>query len=323
MTGRHIGLLLCSLLLLAGCDSKPDAWASYTLQGAFSGSLSQDGQYALVGSIAHGGSLWDTRTHERLFDWNHHQGEFTNISQSGFSPEGDYALTANPQDLVLWQVQSGAPVWFWSSPGEILDLALSSNGDYALLGLSNHEAVYFDVKNGGIRQSLRHPARVRSVALSQDGRLALTGSDDYITRLWDLGSGELLHQIPLGNIVDTVAISPDGRTAFSSATLDQAILWDLQTGEIRHHLSGNESFIQRRTTYLSARFSSNGEQLLTGTAGGTILLWDTASGRQLERWQAHRLKVYGPTSTGIHAVAFGRDGRHYALGSNGVLNILR
>ncbi|WP_409524541.1 WD40 repeat domain-containing protein [Nitrincola sp. MINF-07-Sa-05] len=312
------------LVLLAGCDGpKPEHWSNYTVQGAFDASLSHDGNYALVGSIAHGGSLWDTRTDERLYDWNHHQDEFTNISQSGFSPEGDYAITANPQDLVLWNVQSGEPVWFWSSPGEILDLSLSSNGDFALLGLANHEAVYFDVKNGGIVQSLRHPARVRSVALSQDNRFALTGSDDYTTRLWDLASGELLHQITLGNIVDTVALSPDNRMAFSSATLDQAILWDLQSGEILHHLSGNESLIKRRTTYLSARFASNSEQLLTGTAAGAVILWNTADGKQTKSWQAHKLKAYGPTSTGIYAVSFGRDGSYYALGSNGVLNAFR
>lgn len=231
--------------------------------------------------------------------------------------------TASPQDIVLWNLDNGEPLGFWSAPAEILSLALAPDGGSALLGLANHQAVQFDIQNGGILQTLNHPARVRSVALDDRASLALTGADDYRVRLWRLADGELLHSLSFANVVDTVALSADGRFAFSSATLDQARVWDTRSGEVLYTLSGDEALLQRRISYTSARFSADGQQLLTGSASGMVQLWNLGDGKRLRQWRLHKRAAHGPTSTSVEALAFGRDGYYYALGSNGLLNILR
>jgi len=322
-----VGLVLAAGLL-SGCDGSADsASASLALtetSGAYSADLSSRGEQALVGAVSHGGSLWDLDQKARQFDWNHQAGVFTVLPAVDFSPEGRFALTANTQDLVLWNVKTGAAEGYWSSPGEILDVTLSRDGNYALLGLANHEAVYFDVRRGGVRTSLRHPARVRSVDLSADERLALTGSDDYRARLWDLESGTELQQVELGNTVDTVALAPNGRLAFSAGSLDQAIVWNTESGDVLFHLSGDEHFFPKRVSYLSARFSSNSDQLLAGRADGTVELWDISRKSVLRRWKLDKRASYGPTSTGVLAVQFGSDGASWlAVGSNGLVNWLR
>ncbi|WP_372737492.1 WD40 repeat domain-containing protein [Neptunomonas sp.] len=309
---------------LAACDSanSPSSVYEYTTLGAYSADISLDGHYAVIGSQDEGGSLWDIQKNARLFDWNHRKDERSIIAESGFSPEANFAVTANQQDLVLWHTLTGQPEWFWSSPGEILDLAIAADGNFALLGLANHEAVYFDIKNGGIRRTLRHQGRVRSVDLSADTLTALTGSDDYKTTVWDMQSGEAIHQISLNNVIDVVALSPNGDKAFSASNLDTAIIWDTQSGEIQHTLSSTAGLFPKRLSYVAARFSKNGDQLLTGTAAGLIQLWDSSSGSELKRWRAHKRDPYGPTSTSIYAVGFG-PGEYYAIGSNGVMNILK
>ncbi len=324
---RPLPLLLTGLLL-SGCGSSADS-ASESLAlteqgGAYSADLSPGGRYALVGAVNHGGSLWDLSQPARLYDWNHQPRTFSVLSAVDFSPEGRYALTANPQDLVLWNVETGASEGFWSSPGEILDAELSAQGNYALLGLANFEAVYFDIRQGGVRTSLRHPARVRSVALSSDERLALTGADDRIARLWDLESATELQRVELGNTVDSVALSPNGRLAFSAGSLDQARVWHTDSGEVLFNLSGDEHLFPRRLSYLSARFSANSDQLLAGRADGTVELWDLKRQQVLRRWKLDKRASYGPTSTGVIAVAFGQDGRSWlAVGSNGMVNWLQ
>lgn len=315
-------LLVATLISGCGTDDAPRQWHEYAAQGLYSASLSEQGRYALVGSINHGGSLWDTSRNARLFSWNHRQGEFSLIANSALSPDETFAVTATPQDLVLWNLISGQSVWYWSAPAEILALDLAPDASHALLGLANHEAVYFDIRNGGIHRTLRHDARVGAVALSRDGRYALTGSDAYRVSLWDLGSGERLRSLSFGNVIDTLAFSPDSRLAFASASLDRAVLWDTRSGEVLHTLSDFHSLFQRRMSYLCARFSADGDQLLTGSASGTVQLWDVASGRELRRWKVHKRAPYGPTSTGVYAVAFGNDG-YYAIGSNGLINLLR
>lgn len=316
---------LIAALLLIGCSSgdAPESAHAYTSQGVYSATLSDDSRYAVLGSNRHGGSLWDTQRHERLYDWNHTQGDYTGIIDSAFSPDGRFAVTASSIDLVLWNTDNGSPVWYWSAPAEILSVDLAPAGDFALLGLANHQAVYFDIKNGGIRRSFRHPARIRSVALDGSAGLALTGADDYRARLWSITTGEELRSIEFGNTVDTVALSRDGRLAFSSATLDLAYIWDTRSGEILHTLSGDETLWKRRVSYISARFSDDGRQLLTGTASGLVQLWDVGTGRELRGWRVDKREAYGPTSAGVAAVGFGSDNRYYAIGTNGLLNVLR
>ncbi|WP_432696943.1 WD40 repeat domain-containing protein [Marinobacterium sp. YM272] len=322
---KRAAALLCSALLLSACGSgdPPESWEAYTAQGAYSATLSPDGRHAIIGSTQHGGSYWDTRLNERLYDWNHKADGYTNIVDSSFSSDGRFAATASSIDLVLWNTDDGKPVWYWIAPSEVLSIALSANGNYALLGQGNHQAVYFDIQNGGIRRTLLHPARVSAVALDNIGSLALTGADDYSTRLWDIKTGEELHSIQFENTVDTVELSDDGRFAFSSATLDKAYIWDTRSGEILHTLSGDEMLWKKRISYISARFSADGQQLLTGTASGSVQLWDVSSGAELRHWKTHKREAYGPTSTSIEAVGFGSDGSYYAIGSNGLLNVLR
>ncbi|EAR61182.1 WD40 repeat domain-containing protein [Neptuniibacter caesariensis] len=316
-------LLVSGLIGLAGCSDgdAPALWKEYALAGAYSASISEKADYATIGSYNHGGSLWRTQGHERLFNWNHKQGDFSIIAATAISPEANYAATANQQDLVLWDVRTGKPEWFWASPAEIMQMDLSPNGDFALLGLADHTAVLFDVKNGGVQRTFRHDARVRSVDLSQDGSLALTGSDAYKAKLWSVQTGELLKEMSFRNVVDTVAISPNAQLAFSSGSLDKAVIWDLNSGQEIHVLSDLRSMTQKRVSYLSARFSADNSQLLTGTAAGLVQLWDVNSGKELRNWRIHKRDPYGPVHAGVYAVAFGQ-GKYYAIGSNGIMNEL-
>lgn len=321
---KPIKLLISGLItvLLTACGSAepPFDWTNFATLGLYTASISKDGRFALIGAQEEGGSLWEIDTGERLYDWNHQRGERSLIAKTAFSPEGDYAVTANQQDLVLWHTATGKPEWFWSSPGEILAIDLTAKGRFALVGLANHTAVYFDIVNGGIKRTFRHKGRVRSVALSSDGKLAITGADDYIARIWEVSSGKLLSELKLDNIIDSVALSDDGSIAFSASSLDRGVVWDPLTGEVITYISGDESFKKKRISYLSARFSEDGSELLTGSSAGSVQLWDTEDGTMLEHWQAHKKDAYGPNSVSILAVGFGEPGLYLALGSNGVLN---
>lgn len=312
-----------SLLTACGSGEPPASIQEYAVQGLFSASLSPRGDFAIVGSIQHGGSLWDTARNERLYNWNHRRDSYSNLVASAFSPQEDFALTADQQTLVLWNISNGQPVWFWNAPAGILDVQLTNNAELALLGLANQTAVYFDVQNGGLKQTLYHQARVTSVATSPDGRYALTGSDDYLASFWDVESGKLLSSQRHENRVNQVALSPNGRIAFSAGQLEQAKLWDTNTGQLLSVLSGDEAFIPQRHSYTAAVFSSNSQQLLTGNSAGLVQLWDVRAGQELKRWELHRRDPLRPTSVYVMAVAFAESGGYKAIASNGYINELR
>lgn len=100
--------LLLFLSVLVGCGGKgPESEAELAVQGFLSAGLSADGRYAAVGSIHHGGSLWDVAKKERMFNWNHAAGEMSSIRAISFSGDGTLAATSVEDTIVLWEVLSG------------------------------------------------------------------------------------------------------------------------------------------------------------------------------------------------------------------------
>ncbi|MGK0498499.1 MAG: WD40 repeat protein [Oceanicoccus sp.] len=317
---QQLATLLICMLFLSGCDNSSAPTKSWetAVKGSYSASLSADGELSLIGSITHGGSLWQTQRGERLFNWNHKQGEVSNIIASGFSPAGLYALTADHQTLVLWDTSSGQALTFWTAPNEVMSIDLTPNGNYALLGLADYSAVLFDVKKGGIKRSFYHQDRVRSVALSDDGKLALTGSEDQTAKLWNLNSGEELFSWQHEDEVVTVALSPDGSKAFTVAKYDKAVIWDTTSGIAIGELPLGASAIKRGQSFTSARFSASGQLLLTGNSDRLVQLWDSKKLSLEASWMVPKRDHWKPTSASILAVSFSsKSKQYYAITSNG------
>ncbi|MEZ5546892.1 MAG: hypothetical protein R3E74_03845 [Pseudomonadales bacterium] len=314
-------VLFVVCILLVGCDQSSPPRKSWenAAQGLYAATLSNQGNYAIVGSINHGASLWDMPRGERLYDWNHAKGEYTAIVAAAISPENNYAATASQRTIVLWEIGTGKPVWFWTAPGNILSMALTPNGDYALLGLDNHTAVIFDIKNGGVKRIFHHNGKVRSVALSQDAKVALTGSDDRTAKLWNLETGAELQSWAHENQLITTALSPSGKYAFTAAQADKAIIWNTQNGQSVKEMPIKKGPYIAGSTYTAARFSADEKQLLTGTNSQLVQLWNIDSNLEAKHWKVTKKDKWKPTSASLLAVSFSnRQGLYYAIASNGL-----
>ena len=315
---RLLIMLLPAMLLLSGCDKgkTPAEVHEVARQGAYSMTLSADGKAILVGSIHHGGSLWTVTPPERIYDWNHTAGIYSNITSAAFSPDGQFVATTDNRTIVLWQRDTGEAVWYWNAPGDIEDISLTSNGDYALLGMRDYTATLFDIKNGGIRQRLAHDGIVYDTSISDDGLLAATASDDLNARLWNLGNGKLLHTLKHENQVRTAQLSADGRLLFTSALNDNGRIWDTASGRLLKEID------KTRGHYSAARFSADGSQLLTGNSSGQIELWNVSSGKRIQIWRATPRDTWVSNNVLVEDVAFSGQG-WIAAGANGLLYILR
>ncbi|GAB1260908.1 WD40 repeat domain-containing protein [Aurantivibrio plasticivorans] len=320
----YLFLALCAASL-SGCDDgmSPSASLEVAAVGTYGGAFSDDGGYSIVGSINHGGSLWRTQDGERLYNWNHHKGEFTSVLTADFSPDGKWALTADEHTLVLWKTEDGSAHRFWNAPGEVLSIALSEGGRYALLGLSDHTAVIFDVQRGGVRRTFRHNGRVRSVDLSNDSTLAVTGSEDNTAIIWDVEGNKALHTIQHDDYVQMVAISPNGSTVLSAAKYDKAILTNATTGEQLGDIPLAGEKLRRGVRFTAAKFSDDGRYLLTGLPDRVVQLWDTTSLQELSRWSLPKRDAWKPTGAAVVAVSFGQAPEQYfAMASNGYIHQL-
>lgn len=305
--------LLSALLLLTACSSgdSPSKQSEVAVQGVYSACLSLKGDHVLVGSIHHGGSYWQVDPPERLFDWNHKAETLTGILSCAISDNDTYASTAEHRKIVLWNAKTGEAFWLWEAPANIEDMSLSNNGQFALLGLDNYEAVLFDIQNGGVKLRMPHEGIVQTVSMSRDQKWGMTGGDDSTVKVWDLNTGKAIYTWELRNQIKVVALTQDGRVGFAASHRDDSILWDLNTGKELAKLP------QKQGYYQSARFSEDGSKLLTGSSSGYIILWDVAKAEKLRTWQLSARSGWVSKTTQVLDVAFAPKG-YKAVGANGL-----
>ncbi len=317
-------LFLGFCLALSGCGKPgPIDSTQVAARNIYAASLSVDSQFALIGAEYHGGSLWRWSDRERLFDWNHRQGEQTDITAGGFSPEGHWALTTDGKTLVLWDAQSGAGERFWTTPADVLSLDLGAGGNLALLGLADRTAVIYAAKRGGILRRFQHAERVNSVSLSHDGKRALTGSDDRSAIVWDTESGQSLQSRVYQDPVQLVVLSPDGQRALTAAQYDSVTIWDTTSGQTLWELPLHREWLRRGMSLSTARFSADGHYLLSGRPDGVVELWSIADQQRLYQWRLPKRKAWQPTQPAVLSVSFGAGGnRFYAVSSDGFVHEL-
>lgn len=276
---KLVTALLLGAVLLAGClPKKPEDRLQVAKNGAYSAALGAQGSQLVLGSFSHGGSYWDLNQYARLFNWNHKSGFLTEILYADISANGEFALTANYYNLVLWNTQSGEAVAFWESPARIESADLSADGRFAALGLDNNKAVLFDVQQGGVLREFEHGGPVITVSINVEAGVLLTGSEDTLARLWNLRSAELLQTFDFQNFVTLVKLSPSGRRALIVPANEKAELWALDQRQAIASLN------TAKFRLYSARFVGDA-RLLVGTTHRNIFEFDANTGAKTETWQ--------------------------------------
>jgi len=312
----RLNVLLISLcMLLTACGDTPTQHLELTTQSSYASAISPDGKYALVGSVLHGGSLWRIKDNEKLYNWNHGKGQLTAMSAVTFSTDSRFAITADKQRLVMWEVATGKPKGFWSSTGTILSVALSDNGAYALVGQENYTALYIETKTGSILQKLNHTDDINTVAISANGLVGITGSEDGSVKIWKLSEGKAIHSFHVGDDVSAVAISRKGTLAFGGLYYGTGKIWSTKTGKEISTVG------YPRITLSAARFSEDGKQLITGDTVRRVMVWDVKTGDKIRQKVAKTPSFYPPSGLIVEEASLLQNGTISVIYSNGSVNI--
>ena len=214
--------------------------------------------------------------------------------------------------------------------GRIRAIDVSKDGNHILLGKSNGVAVHISVNSGRRIEFNGHLSEltdengeiihvnnaINSVALSPNGRYALTGSSDQNAYLWDTRTGQVIHKFRHGARVVQVALDPKARLAFSADSRGQANIWDLKTGKARSSLQ----YINRQEVFTTARFSNNGQWLVTGAPNRELSLWDINTGIFFQIRRVTPRKGSRPASAVVYSAAFINDDRQIVTESSAGLN---
>ena len=139
-----------------------------------------------------------------------------------------------------------------------------------------------------LEQVLFHGEWIVGLAFSPDGNRVLTGGSDRTARVWDTRTGELV--LPLmthASRVEVGQFSADGKRLLTMDRGGAARVWDAATGApITPPMTPddfNSSAIETSVRKLTAcaRFSPEGDRVLTAWGSKAAHLWDAANGRHL------------------------------------------
>lgn len=313
----HIMFVSFVIFLLSGClySTNDDQRWEIEPKGSTSFALSRDARFALLYSKERDLLLWDLKQNQELASLGKQDPQGNTVSHIRISDNNQFAVTATQLNFAVWDLSWTQAEGLWSiSDGLIRDIDIASNGEQVLLGLSNGKAIYVNLVSGRRLEFLAHREKVNTVAISSNGRFALTGGNDYKAYFWDTQTGQARYVFEHKARINRVALQRDGKLAFTSDGAKESFIWDLNTGKKVAELKS----LSRQLVFSTARFSDDGQWLVTGSPAGRVMLWDTKTGKSIDGWEVEPLKDTRPPRAVVYDAAFDHQNRVISATSAGI-----
>ena len=175
----------------------------------------------------------------------------------------------------VWEVATGARVGTpLTHDGAVVGARFSLDGTRIVTASADTTAKVWTVGSSAPPIVLSHSDRVTSARFASDGVRVVTTSNDWTARIWTLTSPAprvlvLAHDAP----VDLVELDASGARLLTVSTRANTIrLWDATTGQPLTQITPPPSVLW------SARFSPNGQRVVTASDDGYARVYDVPTG---------------------------------------------
>ena len=268
-----------------------DRWVSTAV-------FSPDGRWVATGS---GNTIrvWTLGAHPRAqpVSWQAHE---DNIVRLAFNPAGTMlASSSRDKRWALWDPRQGQLVVRKEAPSSIFT-SLTFSGDGALLFTGGYDAALWDVKTGKTRAVFDHP-KLSHAVFSADGSTVVTADARGSVRVFSTAASADGTIDPNARLQFThkpftrmVGVSGDATLVAAGAGDGEVTVWNVKEGK---HVA---DFRDAQSPVTAIAIGPQGVTL-TGHDDGSVIGWETSTGRRLTPWQGH--------GDAVRQLVFDRHGR--------------
>ena len=198
---------------------------------------------------------------------------------------------------------------------EVTTVSMSQDGKLVTTGGRKDGAVRIWNTSGQlITEWETHNNELYKVSFSPNGKVVATWGDngnssEHSVSLWDI-SGENIAELQVNkkefsaSTTHYFSFSPDGKM-IATAFWNHVRLWNMSGEEIAKFHSGNVT-----GKIVSLSFSSDSQKLVTGSAGGSVEIWDVKEQKRITAFQAYSTPVnrvtFSPNGQQILTIGFDR-----------------
>lgn len=257
--------------------------------------------------------IWDADSSKALTQLEAHNSSITSLA---YSPDGlQLASGAADGTVVLWDTTTHNLVHTLRSHStSVTHLAFApalTSDAPRLISCADAVGHIWDAHSGALVASLEgHTAPISSMLVVGDR--VVTGSDDGSCRVWDIDTGVELAAVNCDvGPVSSMALSADGTQVICGAARG-AVTFELKDGKIVHRLGGGAD--TELSAVRSVACGSLGTYAATGSANGSVVLWDMASGSFVGEYMGHE--------GAVKSVVFSKDGKDlYSSSQDGSIRV--
>ncbi|XP_072311200.1 apoptotic protease-activating factor 1 isoform X1 [Eucyclogobius newberryi] len=229
----------------------------------------------------YGVELWDLESNKKMADCS---GHLSWVQRLQFSPDGSQLLSCSDDQTVrLWEtkkVQTSFAVCLKRDSDVLFsdEEMIVSAADYC------NRLQVRDGRTGQVLfQSEEKSSRIRCTSLCRQLSTVALGQDDGTVQVLEIPSGKILASSHgHTKTVFHCEFIQNGQTLISSSEDTTIRMWRWQSGECKV-LQGHKEQVRG-----FSMLSNSPSRLLSWSFDGTVKVWDTVSGQQLQDIDAHR-----------------------------------
>jgi WD40 repeat protein len=253
------------------------------------------------------------------------------VESMAFSPDGKFLASGSFQEVILWDVQTGAVKFRLTGYADrVVALNFSPDGKWLATGggapTEDGEIRIVEVPSGNLVKEIKngHSDQVFGVCFSPDGKMLATCGADKFVKVWEMPSGKFIksfeghthHVMDVGWKADgklLVSAGSEAPTAIS-AGLGVIKIWDFDKGEQKQTVQAGTRQITRLL------FVGKTGQFATCSGDQTVKFWNVDNGGNTRTLSGNTDYLYalGVSPDGTVVATGGEDGvvRLYTNNSN-------